>query len=70
MPAKAPTQPATIRCEACRALVRVVAQSPYEFTYRCACGRGGVIAWAHAAPPPQFTPPAPQQLSLFEETDR
>jgi len=26
----------------------------YEFSWRCACGRAGVIAWAHAHPPPQL----------------
>ena len=30
---------------------------PYEFAWRCGCGRAGLIAWAHANPAPQWAEP-------------
>ena len=39
----------------------------YEFEWRClTCQQAGVISWAHAEPPPVFTP-ATTQLTLFSE---
>lgn len=47
-------QQATARC-ACGKVYRIhQTESTYEFDWRCLCGRGGTISWAHANPPPIF----------------
>ena len=53
MTRRQPVQSATHRCE-CGARVPVVRETPYEYAWRCGCGRAGLIAWAHANPAPQW----------------
>ena len=45
-------QQSTFRCECWRAC-RVEPQTPYEYNWRCACGRAGSISWAHIDDPPE-----------------
>ena len=55
-------QSAAHRCD-CGAKVPVAPMTAYEFTWRCRCGRAGVISHAHAADPPMFQP---AQSTLFD----
>lgn len=50
---KSPKQDAFHRCECGRSAL-CVPTTPFEFEWRCLCGRAGLIAWAHANPPPIF----------------
>jgi hypothetical protein len=65
----AATQSATERCVTCGAPATVTPDpaSPWAFPWRCVRGHRGVIAWAHAHPPPVYVrPPADQaQAGLF-----
>lgn len=48
-------------CECGQLAAVITTPSPWEFEYKCACGRHGTISWAHSAPPPRFE----AQLKLF-----
>lgn len=61
------TQLQTHRCD-CGAQATVTQETAYEFPWLCACGRAGIISWAHARQPPQFTPQA--QGELFPTSGR
>ena len=61
---KAARQDAMHRC-GCGRAVPVVRVTAYEFDYRCACGRAGRWAWAHANPPPIWNGHTVGQLELF-----
>lgn len=61
-----PIQRATRRCDSCGRVIAVVpTDSPHDFTYRCACGNAGIVAWDGDHPPPVFEAPAVQQAELF-----
>ena len=62
---KAPTQSLAYRCD-CGASVAVSPVTAYEFSWRCACGRAGVISWFHGSAPPVFHP---EELPLFTSSE-
>ncbi len=62
---KPPAQKPDHRCEHCGLLSLVIKITPWEFEYRCPCGKAsGVISWAHANPPPTLTGAELIQLEL------
>ena len=56
------------QCE-CGRLVPILATlSPWEFMQLCAvCGAWKTISWNHALTPPDYEPPKPQQLALWND---
>jgi hypothetical protein len=58
--ARAVTRPPTrVRCP-CGAWATVTrGRTRWELEWRCACGRSGVVSWAHAHPPPAWHDPDP-----------
>jgi hypothetical protein len=49
-------QPSVERCPCGRLRSVTATESPWEFTYRCACGQYGTWSFAHKDPPPTYEP--------------
>lgn len=60
------TQQPSKRCDCGGHAVVTATESPWEFDWRCVCGRKGWLSWNHAHPAPQFTPLVVQP-DLFAE---
>jgi hypothetical protein len=61
-----PAQRQTDRCDCGRSVPVMATASPYEFDWRCVCGRAGTISYAHASPPPVWLGEQATQGELFD----